>query len=377
LDNPPFQSNRRILYFVPDLSDPATSRRLEMFRCGEAEFSVVGFDRRPDTSKNFPFISLGVTRDAALLRRSISILKAILMLPSVIRSLSGSDVLIARNLEMLLLANLIVRISRYRNAEIIYECLDLHRILLDGSFLGKVLRQLEKRLLKNVKKIIISSEAYFDSYFSAVQKFKGDVLLVENKPLFEGRAKVTNEGPRRAALKIGYYGMLRCRKSLDILKIIADHSRNQTGIVIAGLPSPAIFPEFARDLSLSHKIEYLGPYAAKEIGALYQKVDFAWCIDFYEEGLNSRLLLPNRLYESLAFGVVPIAIAGTETARWLQKRQIGKVFSDTDEIVRFFEQLELNEVANLKRDIACLPTNNFFMTELECRKLIENVYTPK
>jgi succinoglycan biosynthesis protein ExoL len=377
LDNPPAQSNRPILYFVPDLSDPATARRLEMFRLGGADFSIVGFDRRPETSKNFSFTSLGVTRDAALLQRTLSILKAILRLPLVSRSFPRADVIIARNLEMLLFANLIVLSSRYRKAEIIYECLDLHRILLGGSFLGKVLRRLEKRLLKNVKKIIISSEAYFDSYFSAMQKFKGDFLLVENKPLLENTRKVRHEGKKRKTLKIGYFGMLRCRKSLEILKIIADNPWNQIGIVIAGVPSPAIFSEFDRELSLFDRIGYLGPYASIDLGALYQKVEFSWCIDFYEEGLNSRLLLPNRLYESLAFGVIPIAIAGTETARWLTKRHIGKVFSDTEEIIRFFEKLELNEVANLKRDIALMSTNNFAFTAMDCRNLIQKIYSPK
>ena len=50
---------------------------------------------------------------------------------------------------------------------------------------------------------------------------------------------------------------------------------------------------------------------------------FCWAIDFFEEGLNSSWLLPNRLYEGCRFGAVPIAMKGTETARFLADRHIG------------------------------------------------------
>ena len=348
-----------------------------MFRLGGAAFSVFGFDRRPHFKKNFAFTSLGVTRDAALFQRAISVLKAIFKLSALNRSASESDVIIARNLEMLFIAFLIMRSSGNRGSKLIYECLDLHRILLGGSFIGNLLRIIEKRLLKNVKTVIISSEAFSDKYFSAVHHYNGDVLLVENKILNSVSTNDRNEARNCKDLRIGYFGMLRCRKSLKNLQTIADRSMKLSEIVMAGIPSPAIFPRFHEEILSFDKISYFGPYTSKEIGELYRRVDFSWCIDFFEEGLNSKLLLPNRLYESLAFGVIPIAIAGTETARWLEKRKLGKVFSNTEQIETYFSNVDLEEVTSLKRDIALVSESIYSFSVSDCRRLVRDIHSLK
>lgn len=375
--NCPVKSKNPIFYLVPDLSDPATSKRLEMFRLGGAEFSVFGFDRRPNVQKNFSYTSLGITRDAALFQRVISVMKAMLKLSSLLRSSSESDVIIARNLEMLLIANIIMHSSRKRGTKLIYECLDLHRILLEGSFVGKLLRMIENCLLKNVNTIIISSEAFFNEYFSAIHQYDGDVLHVENKILLSTSSTDRIEVRNYEDLCIGYFGMLRCRKSLKILQTIADRSTNLRQIVLAGIPSPAIFPRFREDILPFEKICYSGPYTSKGIAELYGRVDFSWCIDFFEEGLNSKLLLPNRLYESLAFGVIPIAIKGTETGRWLEKRKIGKVFSNTDQIEAYFSNLDREEVISLKRDIAHLSKKYYAFSDADCKSLVRDIYSVK
>jgi succinoglycan biosynthesis protein ExoL len=48
-------------------------------------------------------------------------------------------------------------------------------------------------------------------------------------------------------------------------------------------------------------------------------------MDFYEAGANSDWLLPNRLYRSVYYGAVPIALAGVETGRWLRVNGAGIV----------------------------------------------------
>src|SRR5690606_21786212 len=103
-------------------------------------------------------------------------------------------------------------------------------------------------------------------------------------------------------------------------------------VLIAGKPSPAVFPDFEADLRDNPALRYFGPYRPEQLAQLYGQCHFAWCIDWFEEGLNSAWLLPNRLYESMAFGVVPIALNDVETGAWLRREGAGVLISGAREL---------------------------------------------
>ncbi len=95
-------------------------------------------------------------------------------------------------------------------------------------------------------------------------------------------------------------------------------------IILRGRPAYSEFDDFdgiVRDAPFMH---FGGPYKNPEdLATIYGEVQFSWAIDFFEEGLNSSWLLPNRLYEGGLYGAVPIAMDGTETSRFLASRKIG------------------------------------------------------
>lgn len=348
-----------------------------MLQLGGARVSIIGFDRRPSFPKSFDFISLGLTYDAALFRRTISVMISLFKIWRISSCQTGFDVIIARNLEMLPLAHVILRRSRHKKARLIFECLDLHRVLLKNCLIGFVLRRIEKLMLLQASTIILSSAAFYENYFSKVQKFRGNVLLVENKKLSPARINFEKKSSERKACIIGYFGMLRCQKTVDILRRIAHRSGSGCEILIAGIPSPAVFPNFTDEVIGLKNVRYVGSYDPESIGTLYGQVDFAWCIDFYEEGFNSALLLPNRLYESLSYGVIPLAMEGTETANWLKKRNVGKVFEHVEEIEVFFLNLNLDTMLSLKEAIALLPQSSYLCSVSDCADFVRELYPPK
>ena len=76
-------------------------------------------------------------------------------------------------------------------------------------------------------------------------------------------------------------------------------------------------------------MRFEGPYRNPEdLADIYGHVHFSWAIDFFEEGLNSNWLLPNRLYEGCRHGAVPIAMRQTETGRFLTGRGIGVLLDE-------------------------------------------------
>ena len=77
-------------------------------------------------------------------------------------------------------------------------------------------------------------------------------------------------------------------------------------------------------------LSYAGPYDAGDLADLYSGVHLAWAIDYFEAGQNSAWLLPNRIYEGCLHGAIPIALAGTETASFIENLGIGIVLPDTE-----------------------------------------------
>jgi succinoglycan biosynthesis protein ExoL len=100
---------------------------------------------------------------------------------------------------------------------------------------------------------------------------------------------------------------------------------------------------------------------------------FSWAVDFFEQGLNSSWLLPNRIYESSFFGSVPIAVEGVETARWLAEKQIGVILNDRPEISLrdFFRTLTDRRYRELTGALQRVPPIDLVDTEESCCQLLE------
>ena len=96
-----------ITYFVFDLDDPAVARRLRMLSLGGASVKLAVFHRseKPVSSVDgIQAVDLGETEPAKLLSRTLSVAKTTINLNAASDALRKADVIVARNLEMLLLA---------------------------------------------------------------------------------------------------------------------------------------------------------------------------------------------------------------------------------------------------------------------------------
>ncbi|MGV1792254.1 glycosyl transferase family 1 [Rhizobium sp. A37_96] len=327
-----------ILYFVHDLADPAVRRRVLMLQAGGALVTLAGF-RRDDNAlaaiDGIEPIELGRTQDAQFAQRVAAVTRSAVKLRGALQSVARPDVIIGRNLEMLVLANRAKSIFG-GDMPVVYECLDVHRLLLRDDMVGGALRAAERHFGSQASLLMTSSPAFVERYFRPRSGLELPIMLLENKVLaLEPAASIVAPVARPPAAgepwKIGWFGALRCRKSLALLD---DFSRQMGGrfeIVLRGRPAYSQFDDFDRVVRDAPFIHFAGPYKNPEdLAGIYNDVQFSWAIDFFEEGLNSSWLLPNRLYEGGLHGAVPIAIDGTETARFLASRRIGLMLDTAD-----------------------------------------------
>jgi succinoglycan biosynthesis protein ExoL len=168
--------------------------------------------------------------------------------------------------------------------------------------------------------------------------------------------------------------MLRCRRTLGILAELAARSEGSLKVLIAGIPSDAEFTDFAGAAAGMPGVEFVGRYDASELPALYARVHFAWAIDYFEEGMNSTWLLPNRLYESLDNGVVPIALGSVETGAWLAERRVGIVIDEPErELPPYLRQLTAAGYQALQTSVRALPPELLQTRVPECVALVDAV----
>ncbi len=241
----------KICYFAHDLADPAIHRRVRMLIQGGANVTTIGFRRSAEpvtVIHGTPVIDLGRTVDGMLAKRALTVAQAFSKLKVLAEHLRGADVVLCRNLEMLVLA------SRARSlyapqAALVYECLDIHHLLLSDGAPGAALRALETRLWRNVGLLLTSSPAFIENYFRR-RNFGAPIRLVENKVLgFEDEYAPVGERKRPSGppWRIGWFGMIRCRRSLDILSSIARAADGAIEVAIRGQPSRAVFPTSMRN----------------------------------------------------------------------------------------------------------------------------------
>ena len=371
------QRRVRLLYLVHDLTDPAVRRRIQMLKAGGAEVRLAGFRRTPEpvhAVEGIAAFDLGRTENLKLISRVCSIVKAAVRLPSVVKHAGKPDVILARNLETLVLAGLLAG-SRRRLA---YEVLDIHRLLLGRTAPSAVLRSVERLAARSVDLIIVSSPAFLQAYFIPRWPKLPPVRLVENKPLEAARAGRQRGQAAGSPWRIGWFGMLRCQRSLDVLCALTRTPGLQMEVILRGRPTLELFSDFHGQIAATPGVSYLGAYDPDDLAAHYADIHLAWTIDFYEEGQNSAWLLPNRLYESLYWGAVPIALQSVQTGRWLEEHRVGLRVADVEEDLSVRLRGLTAEVycEHLQR-VAAVAEDALTCSAGECRELVDALAGPQ
>ncbi|MDC7692770.1 glycosyltransferase [Asticcacaulis sp. DXS10W] len=361
-----------IIYFAHNVEDAAVLKRARHLAERGAEVQIVGFSRFTSTPKNASTaIVLGRTYDGKFAQRAFEIIKGMSRVSHFDDLLSQADAIICRNLEALIVGSW-ARNRSGRDLPIHYECLDIHGKMLGSGPASKALRLLERTLLNRATSLITSSNAFVTEYFAPIQNYRGRVNLLENKLLTSDFApeEFSARTPASPPWIIGWFGIIRCRKSLLMLNEIANE-RNVT-IRIAGRVAQTQIPDFDEIISASAQLEFLGAYEAKDIPSLFGGCHFIWSVDYYEEGQNSAWLLPNRLYDSLAAKRVPIALKTVETGHWLIQHEAGKLVSDpVKDLKEFFAALTVEDFDSLQDQVRAIPNDAIFHTNDSLNFLFE------
>ena len=358
-------SRGRVAYFGHNTGDAAIRRRVTAFR--RAGYDVLGLmPHRPDAAPpDWPNVDLGATRDNDYLGRLTMVRRGRARAAARAQDLRACDVIVARNLDMLALAVGVRRRLRLR-APLIYECLDIHHRLSGAGLAPRLARRLERRLLADVALTLISSPRFAREHFDRHHPGATRTHLLENR-LIEGDAfppRPVGRAPPATPLRIGWFGNLRCRRSLGLLQALAARHPDTLRVELRGYPAPGVFDDLDAQIAGHPNMTFHGRYdAPADLAGIYAGIDLIWACDWYEAGANSVWLLPNRIYEGGYFATPAIAPAGTETAAWLDRRGGGFVLeAPTDAALDALIAPLLSDpapIAARRSDLQALPRATF------------------
>lgn len=367
----------RVLILLPLVGDPRDSKRIAMLQEAGLTVEALAFERDYHQGRmpSCSVTSLGRIPHGQYLRRVLRLLAA---LPVFRRALRRSDVAYASGADMAL-AGLVAGIGLGR--PMVLEVGDIRAIQVAPGWKGALMRALDRWIARRSGLLVVTAPGFADGYYRDRLRVAIPSLVIENKldaqvmPAHDV-ASAAKSPPLRAAdgtrrpIRVGYFGVLRCDWSWNLLEAMATRHPDEITLVVAGYPmSPPDLVERAKALP---NATYLGQYRSpQDLPSMYERVDVVWMC-YPDPSLRDpewrwaqEICRSNRFYESCYFRTPTIALAqgadGVEVARL----GIGLVLRDPADasIIEAIRAISDADLDAWRERLAALPRAIFIYTD--------------
>lgn len=375
----------RIAVFGFDIAEISQIRRIRALRAlghHVHSFTMRRQNMNADFSPEWANTHLFSTENENLPRRAAVVAASILKMAGHRARLQQTDIIIARNLDMLAIAHAARAMAGAGRVPIVYECLDIHGALCGHGARNRALRAVERALLDRSKMLVVSSPGFLRQYFDPVQGYRGPSALWENKlaagtalPLRPLTRQVQNSG---APLRIGWIGTIRCAPSLALLAAVADRMGDRVRIEVHSVVHHHALPGFAATVAARPNIIVQGAYDyPQDLPRIYGGVDLVWAQDLWQAGTNSDWLLPNRIYEASWAGCPSLAVAGTETGRRVAGDGLGWVIDRAEPalLCALIASLTPQQITDRGQSLLDRPAADFVQSGADIQGVIDRVLT--
>lgn len=364
-----YEHPQSIAFFAHERGDARVVKRIAAL--GDHGWEVLGFTfhrvrDKTDVPPAWENIHLGTTYNRRYLQRLWAFVGCVGVLWRERDRLGDCAAVYVVNTDNALLA-LLGRFFAGSRAPLVLELADIQPAMTGSGLVSRVFRGIERFVLKRTALLVTTSPGFVREYFHPVQRFGGEIFLLENKVYPGGGlpAAVASCGPAEGGRPwvVGCFGAFRCRRSLELMRGLAGRlGGGRIRFVLRGYPAGTIAEDFESLMGNLPNLVFDGPYAYPEdLAELYGGVDFNWAFDESDPSGNSAWLLPNRIYEGGCFGVPAIAGQSTETGRWIEGKDLGWTFAEPleESLAEFFGSLEISEWEAVKRRCAARPRSEF------------------
>jgi succinoglycan biosynthesis protein ExoL len=359
----------KILFASSTIGAPIFSKRISMIKKAGYYVDAITFDRKehkgrvPDCEIN----TLAEIEDGKYVKRFFIMLMVIKKIREKIRK---TDLIYAAGGDIAL----IIHIANFGlKRKVIMEVSDIREIQTDDTYKGDVYRIIDKIIAKKSSAIIATAPGFINEYYKKWLNVKKKSLIIENKLDYEIKGiKFCEDYKRgedlllRKKIKIGYFGILRCKKTLEILHTIAETNKDNIEIVIAGTPTAIV--GYMQNIKISNNLKYLGPFKSPDdLPCLYNQIDLVWaCYPFPEKkSWNWRWARTNRYYECCYFKKPMIVLEESGDADDVRMYDIGKIIYNDDvrHIVKQINEITINDIIKWESNMKKLRKDIYLYTD--------------
>lgn len=281
------------------------------------------------------------------------------------------DLVYVFGLDNLLLLKL-ASVGLGRRIKFVYEIDDILSVLSEKSITGVLLRAIASRIVPSCDLVVCTSEAFITEFYNKICRKRIPWILIENKinelnflaaQTSSFRCHVRRDGCR---MVIGYFGIIRCSKSLEILGNIAVSDRS-IDIVIRGYIMESVADSF-KAIQGEENVFFYGAYAAPiDLEKAYNELDIAW-ICYPYTGLafsNSSWARTNRFYEAGYYGCPMIAAKCTKDGERILSLGSGVCIdmSDVKGSAEKLSRLKNSDILKFRDNLVSTSIDNFRITD--------------
>lgn len=360
-----------ILSALPLVGHPRDAKRITMLKQAGFRVEAVAFNRPYHTGRlpDCRVEPLGEIDSGRYMRRLLKMARA---LPTVRRAIRRNSMVYASGPDMALLA-LVAGFGLRKPVAL--EVGDIREIQLASGIAGRLIRQLDKRLVDSCALLVVTAPKFLEIYYREWLKSSVPAVVIENKLESDFADEIASPALRtsdhdrsnfaRRPLRIGYFGGLRCEWSWSVLRELAVSRPNDVEIVLAGYP---MNPQDLPDQVLEYEnIEYLGEYRSpQDLPSLYERIDLVWaCYQHIgPNDWNLRWARPNRFYESCLFGKPLVSRAGCSDAVEVERFNIGLIIDEEgiDSVVERIAGITADDLDTWTRNVSTLPRSVYVYT---------------
>ena len=363
-------SSLRILTVLPVLGQPRDSKRIDMLVSLGFDVSVAAFNRAYHSGRvpSRPTQIIGTISHGKYLQRIGRLFTA---LPKLRRAMRDRDIVYASSPDMALLAMIA---GVFMGKKFILEVGDVREIQTAEGLKGRLVRIVDRVLTNRCSLLVVTAVGFLDNYYRNWLRSDVPAIVVENKI----EASLTSARPEAVRgnlpqgrpfidrpLRIGYFGLLRCQWTWDVLKAFALKHPKDVEIVMAGYPmEPADIAEQAKSIP---NVIYSGEYKSpNDLPTLYGAVDLVWaCYKFIgPRDWNLKWARPNRFYESCYFGRPLISRLGSSDSKEVDRLKIGFNIQthEISDVVAELDSISAEMVEQWRSNSLTLPNSLFIYT---------------
>lgn len=280
--------------------------------------------------------------DTSFIGRVFSLLRLIIIAIYNIKKFNP-DIIHLTNLDMLICAVIYKKLFN-KEVKIIYEVADIPEMIItkQENAVTKRIKKIEVRLCQAIYKLILTSPKYYDAYYCDFIK-REKVFFMPNVPSQKLFESYTKKGKENGIFTIGFIGFIRYFDAMQALINAVKQIPDIRLLFIGDGMDAQPLQEYAESIN-ANNVVFKGKYDyEKEIASLYGQIDLVYSA-YDNRSNNSKIALPNRLYEAIVCEL-PI-IVSEETYLWelVDDMGIGEAVDpfDTDKIV--------NTIAKMRQD---------------------------